>query len=170
MMRRALFTTMGIVFAVALNCSRAENKNVAPASNASPTVTRNVEPIAASPAATPTGPPPVSRVKSLPPEGGDIPRPGEFDGYAYTYKKDETKTVATFSGKLLPTERDIMLGAVRDVIARSYRDKVASDLRLTGSGAEQSLRIASKRYQYVIVPTRGEAGEIISLIITQLSE
>jgi hypothetical protein len=94
----------------------------------------------------------------------------EFNGYPYSYKKDGKKTVAIFDAKLLPWDSDLIAGAIRDVIDRSYGDKVDSAPRLVGSGAERSIRIASKKHEYVVVPIRESTGEARSLIITQLSD
>lgn len=150
-----------------VSCSPVEDKNAPPAPNTAPVVNRTAEPVS-SPVTTPSSPPPVSQVKSLPPEGGDVPRPAEFNGYSYTYKKDATKTVATFAAKLLPADNDLVFGAVRDVIARSYGDKVDTAPRLAGSGASQTLRIAGKKNEYVIVPVSDPSGKIRALIITQM--
>jgi hypothetical protein len=119
-------------------------------------------------ASPPPGPPPDSNVKSLPPSGGDIPRPGDIKGYKYTYKKDATKTVATFAGKLLPADNNLMLEAVRNVVERSYGDKIDSAPRITGSGPSRTMRVASKRHDYLIVIVGDENGEIRALIITQM--
>ncbi len=168
-MRSPILFSAILAAALAMGCSPAENVNSTAKASVAPSPPRTPE-AAASPATPPSGTLPVSQVKSLPPEGGDIPTKAEFDGYKYSYKTEATKTVATFSGKLLPSDRDIMFGAVRDVIARSYGDKVDSSPRLTGSGAGQSLRIAGKRHEYVVVPITDPNGEIRALIITQLSE
>lgn len=158
--------------ALVISCSQSENKTPGAEANVAPTVSQTAPP-AASPTPRPSvsgaAAPPISQIKSLPPEGGDIPTEAEFNGYAYSYKKDSKKTVATFAGNL-PPDRDVVVGAIRDVIARSYGDKIDSALRLAGSGAEQSMRIASKKHQYVVVPVREATGEIHSLIITQLSD
>src|SRR3954447_16882252 len=79
-------------------CSQAENKNVAAKPTVAPTQTAAANvPTLASPTTTPlvsntsvsnAAAPPVSRVKSVPPEGGDIPRAAEFNGYPYSYKTD----------------------------------------------------------------------------------
>lgn len=169
MRNSTLFLVIGSILAASLvlSCSQVENKNGTAVPNAAPAVQRTAEPVA-SPVTTPSGPPPVSQVKSLPPEGGDVPRPAEYDGYSYTYKKDATKTVATFVPKLLPADNGLIFGAVRDVIARSYDDKVDSAPRLAGSGASQTLRIAGKKHEYVIVQVSDPNGKIRALIITQM--
>ena len=164
-MRIPVSALIGILLAVVLieGCSGgSQTRHAEPI--AAPAVSATTVPVAV-PTATPTGPPPVSRVKSLPPEGGDIPRPATFNSYAYSYKKDATKTVATFVPTLLPPAE--MPGAVRDIILRSYSDKVDAIPRLTGSGTAQSVRIASKTHEYVIVPVTDPGGKIRSLIITQ---
>src|SRR5438128_218301 len=80
-------------------CSQAENKKASAVATAAPTKTAaQAAATLASPTATPfvsnAAAPPVSRVKSLPPEGGDKPTAAEVDGYSYSYKKDGEKTVA----------------------------------------------------------------------------
>ena len=121
------------------------------------------------PSVSQTAAQPVSRVKPLPPEGGDRPTEGEFDGYSYSYKKDGEKTVATFNAKLLPSDRDIVADAIRDVIYRSYGDKVDSDPHMEGTGSARSIRIDGGKHQYLVVPSSEPTGEIHSLIITQLN-
>ena len=163
-------TASMLTAALVICCSQAENKNATPQPTVAPTQTAAQ---AASPTTTPFvsngAPPPVSRVKSLPPEGGDRPTEAEFDGYSYSYKKDGEKTVATFNAKLLPADRDIVAGAIRDVIYRSYGDKVDSDPHMEGTGSARSIRIAGNKHRYLVVPSSEPTGEIHSLIITQLN-
>ena len=163
-------TASMLTAALVICCSQAENKKATPQPTVAPTQTAAQ---AALPTATPivsnAEPPPVSRVKSLPPEGGDRPTEAEFDGYPYSYKKDGEKTVATFGAKLLPGDRDIVAGAIRDVIYRSYGDKVDPDPHMEGTGSARSIRIAGNKRQYLIVPVSEPTGEIHSLIITQLN-
>jgi len=160
--------------AFVMSCSQAENKNaipkpaVAPTQTAAPTVSTPAPPTATSivsnAAATP-----MPRLKNLPPEGGDKPTAAEFDGYPYSYKKDGEKTVATFAPKLLSSDKDTITGAVRDVIYRSYRDKIDSAPSIEGTGSAQTIRIAGTKHQYIIVPSTDPTGEIHSLIITRLN-
>ena len=63
-----------------------------------------------------------------------------------------------------------MAGAIRDIIDRSYGDKLNSVPHIVGTGAEQTIRIAGEKYEYVVVPIREANGEIRSLIITQLTD
>ncbi len=164
-----LFCASTLVAAITAGCSQPVNTNSSSKPAVSPSVAVSVTPVA-DPAASP--PPvaqvPTSNVKSLPPSGGDIPRPGQVKGYTYTYKKDETKTVATFAGKLLPADNNLMLDAVRDVVQRSYGDSVDSAPRITGSGPSRTVRVASKRHDYLIVVVNDEQGEVRALIITQM--
>src|ERR1051325_6309556 len=99
-MRTSLLVTASMLTAaLVIGCSQAENKNTKP----EPTVVATTQTAAtnlsipASPAARPvisnSAAPPVSRVKSLPPEGGDRPTAAEFNGYPYSYKTDNEKTV-----------------------------------------------------------------------------
>ena len=164
--------TASILFAgLVTSCSQAENKNALPKPTVAPTQTAAQ---AASPTPTPfvseTAAQPVSSFKPLPPTGGDKPIEAEFNGYAYSYKKDDTKTVATFGTKLLPWDRDVVAGAIRDIIDRSYSDKLDSVPRIAGTGAEQTIRIDGQKHKYVVVLIREANGEIRSLIITQLSD
>ena len=162
-------TASMLTAALVICCSQAENKNA----TARPTVAPTQTATPASPTTTPfisnAAAAPVSRVKSLPPEGGDRPTEAEFDGYPYSYKKDGEKTVATFNAKLLPSDRDIVADAIRDVIYRSYGDKVDPDPHMEGTGSARSIRIAGDKHQYVVVPVSEPTGEIHSLIITQLN-
>jgi len=160
--------------ALVTSCSQAENKNAtAKPALANAQTAASTAPTPASPTATPfvsnTAAPPVSRVNSVPPEGGDKPTKAEFDGYPYSYKKDGEKTVATFAPNLLPADRDIVASAIRDVIYRSYGDRVDSAPHIVGSGSARTIRIAGTKHQYVVVPSSEPTGEIHSLIITQLN-
>ena len=165
-------TTMLLTAALVISCSQAENKNTTAKPTVQPTQTAapNVS-TPASPTATPivsnAATPPVSRLRNLPPEGGDKPIAAEFDGYRYSYKKDGEKTVATFGAKLLPW--GLAAGAVRDVIARSYGDRVDSAPQIEGKGSAQTIRISGNKHQYIIVPVREPTGEVQSLIITRLN-
>jgi guanyl-specific ribonuclease Sa len=165
--------------ALALCCSQAENKNALPKPTAAPTQTA-AAPVSGAAVSTPASltatpfvsnaaAPPVSRVKSLPPEGGDKPTQAEVGGYPYSYKKDGEKTVATFAPKLLPSDRDTVAGAIRDVIYRSYGDRVDSAPHIEGTGSARSIRINGRKHQYLVVPSSEPTGEIHSLIITQLN-
>lgn len=168
-----LSVTVLMLTALVICCSRAENRN---AGSPTATPTRSAVPAVSATASSTTRPfasdpdkPPVSRVKSLPAEGGDKPTAGEVDGYRYSYKKDGEKTVATFAAKLLPADKDVVARAIRDVIYRSYGDRVDSDPLIVGTGPEQTIRIAGDKRQYVVVPVKESTGEIHSLIITQLN-
>lgn len=97
-----------------------------------------------------------------------MPIPAEFNGHSYSYKKDATKTVATFVPKLLPAEN--LPGAVRHIIGRSYGDQVDSVPRLTGSGPARSIRVTGKAHEYVIVPITDQSGNLRAIIITQMNE
>jgi guanyl-specific ribonuclease Sa len=171
--------TASILFAgSATSCSQAEDKTaiakpiaapaLTPAQAISPTVAPTQTAVqSTTPFVSNTAPPPVSRGKNLPPEGGDIPTEAEFDGYPYSYKKDGEKTVATFGARLLPADSDVVAGAVRDVIYRSYGDKIDSAPYIEGTGAARTIRIAGSKHQYLVVPTAEPTGEIHSLIITR---
>src|SRR5438045_2809832 len=103
-MRRSLLVTATMLTAaLVVCCSHAENKNAKPEPTAAPTQTAAATAsTSASPTTTPfvsnsavvsnAAPPPVSRVKSVPPEGGDRPTEAEFNGYPYSYKTDGEKT------------------------------------------------------------------------------
>ena len=158
--------------ALVISCSQAENKNALPKPTVAPTQTAvaNVS-TPASPTSTPVvsnaAAPPVSRVKSLPPEGGDKPTAAEYNGYQYSFTKDGEKTVATFGPKPLPADKGIIVDAMRDVIFRSYGDKVDSAPRVEGTGAARSIHITGNKHEYVVVVGRDQPnGEIHSLIIT----
>ena len=172
LLTRGLVQTSLLTVALVISCSQTENKSVTDKPTAAPTQVASVS-ILASPSATPAITnavvPPVSRVKSVPPEGGDKPTAAEVNGYPYSYKKDGEKTVATFSPKLLPADRDIVAGAIRDVIYRSYGDRVDSAPHIEGTGSAKTIRINGSKHQYLIVPTSEPTGEIHSLIITQLN-
>jgi hypothetical protein len=77
--------------------------------------------------------------------------------------------VATFGTKLLPWDRDVVAGAIRDIIDRSYGDKLDSVPHIEGTGAEQTIRIDGENHNYIIVPIREVNGQVRSLIITQLN-
>jgi hypothetical protein len=164
-----LFIVVGGLFLS--GCATADNTNTGPKAAVSPSLAaQGTPPMGAATLASTSSPPPVSQVKSLPPTGGDVPRPGEIKGYAYTYKKDETKTVATFTAKLLPADNNLMLEAVRDVVERSYGDKITAAPRITGSGPSRSMRVASKDFDYLIVLVTDEGKDIRALIITQMEQ
>ncbi len=170
----ALFLITGSALTAALNisCSQTPNENATPKPNTAPTrsAVRNLNPV--SPTATPadgnTPAMPGSRLRNLPPEGGDKPTVAEFGGFSYSFKKDSEKTVATFAPKLLPWDKEIVDGAVRDVIYRSYGDRVDSAPRVEGTGSARTIRISGGKHQYTIVPVTEPSGEIHSLIITRL--
>jgi len=157
-----------------IGCSKAENKNATVKPTVLPTqTTASAVSTSASLTATPlvsnAVAPRTPRNKQLPPVGGDKPTEAEVNGYPYTYKTDNEKTVATFAPKLLPSERDIVARAIRDVIYRSYGEKVDADPHMVGTGSAQSIRIAGSKHQYLVVPTNETTGEIHSLIITRLN-
>lgn len=117
-------------------------------------------------------PTPIASAVAVSPNGAAAERDvqAEFRGYAYSYRKDGGKTVASFLKKPLPRDGDLVVGAVRDIIARSYGDTVDTHPRLVGSGAEQTIRVDTNAHRYIIVPIKSEAGEIHSLMITQLAD
>jgi guanyl-specific ribonuclease Sa len=169
----SLFVAVSMLAALVISCSRAENKNALPTPTAAPTqiVAANVS-TPASTTATPLGSnaaSPFSRSRNLPPEGGDKPTNAEFNGYPYSYKTDGGKTVATFGTKLLPADRDIVASAIRDIIYRSYGDRVDAAPHIEGTGSAQTIRIDGSKHKYIVVPIKEPTGEIHSLIITQLN-
>lgn len=173
-MSALISVTVSMLTAVlAIGCSQTENKNAAvkptaaPTQTTAPTVAAPASPIV-TPVVSNSAPTPSARLKDLPPEGGDKPTNAAFDGYPYSYKKDGEKTVATFGPKLLPSDKDLVAGAIRDIINRSYGDKVTAAPHIEGSGSAQSIRIAGSKHQYVVVPNTDPAGEIHLLIITRL--
>jgi guanyl-specific ribonuclease Sa len=170
-MRTSLIASM-LTAVLVIGCSQAENKNALPKPTDAPTQTAaaNVStpaPPTTTPIVSNATAPPRSRLRNLPPEGGDKPTAAEVDGYPYSYKKDGEKTVATFDPKLLPWAS--VAAAVRDVINRSYGDKVTAAPRIEGTGSAQTISIAGSKHKYIIVPITEPTGEIRSLIITQLN-
>ena len=101
-MRKSALLSFVLTAALVTSCSQAENKNALPKPTVAPTQTAaaNVS-TPASPNATPfvsnAAAPPRAGGGNPPPKGDEIPRAAEFDGYPYSYKKDDTKTVATFA-------------------------------------------------------------------------
>jgi len=157
-----LLTVSVLAAALITNCTRAIAPTIS--NTPAPTVSPNAGPtVLQTTAAT------ISQGKSiaLKPEDPDVE--AEFNGYAYSYKKDGQKTVATFVKKLLPPDDKVVIGATWAVIERSYGDKADSAPRLEGTGAEQVIRVDGKKHGYIVVPIKETTGEIHSLIITQLS-
>ena len=155
-------TVSVLVAALVTNCTHA----------IAPTISKTEAPTV-SPAAAPTvlqkAVPTISQANSvvLKPDVADVQ--AEFNGYAYSYKKDGAKTDAMFVKKFLPPDDKVVIAVIRDIIARSYGDKVDSPPRLEGSGAEQTIRIDGKTHAYIVVPIKENTGEIHSLIITRLT-
>ena len=155
------------------SCSQAENKSLTHKPNTAPAASQTAAPADSTtprPIVSETAAPPVSRMKPLPPTGGDKPIEADFNGYDYSYKKDDTKTVATFGTKLLPWDSNVVTGAVRDIIGRSYGDEIDSVPHITGTGAAQTIRITGEKHKYIVVPIQEANGEIRSLIITRLTD
>lgn len=94
----------------------------------------------------------------------------KFGPYAYTYQNYGTKTVAVFVPKFLPRDDTIVVGAIRDVIKRSYKDDASGSPGLTDLGGTKSIRIDSKAHGYLVTPVKEDTGEVNSLVIEQINK
>jgi hypothetical protein len=93
----------------------------------------------------------------------------EVNGYHYSYKTDGLKIDVMFEKRPLPQNGDVVVSAIREIIGRSYGDKVAAVPQIVGSGSAQTIRVQGKSNTYLIVPVKSNNGDIRSLIITQLA-
>jgi hypothetical protein len=166
------FTTAILVAVLLAGCSQPESRISVNKMNAAPNSQQTAVPAASATAMPPTSAAtglPAPRLRPLPPAGGDKPVDAEFNGYKYFYKRDDAKTVATFAARPLPLETELISGAVRDVVDRSYRDKLDVIPEISAAAAEETLRITGRKHNYILVLIRERQGEVRSLMITQLA-
>jgi hypothetical protein len=97
----------------------------------------------------------------------------EYKGYPYSYKREGDTTVAMFVKRFLPRDDKIVVGAIRDVIRRAYKEEASGtpylvDTTTTGA-ATRSIRVDSAKNGYLVVPVKEDTGEIHSLTITRVA-
>ena len=98
----------------------------------------------------------------------------EYNGYTYSYKREGDTTVAMFVKRFLPRDDTIVVGAIRDVIHRAYKEKASGapylvDATTTGGTATRGIRVDSAENGYIVVPVKEDTGEIHSLTITRVA-
>ncbi len=98
----------------------------------------------------------------------------EFNGYPYSYKREGDTTIAMFVKRFLPRDDTIVVGAIRDVIRRAYKEEASGaphlvDTTTTGGTAVRAIRVDGTKNGYVVIPVKEDTGEIHSLTITQVA-
>lgn len=97
----------------------------------------------------------------------------EYNGYTYSYKREGDTSVAMFVKRILPRDDTIVVGAIRDVIHRAYKEKASGAPYLvdatTGGTATRGIRVDSAENGYIVVPVKEDTGEIHSLTITRVA-
>ena len=114
---------------------------------------------------------PTSPVSSV---GNSDMKEAEYNGYTYSYKREGDTTVAMFVKRFLPRDDTIVVGAIRDVIHRAYKEKASGapylvDATTTGGTATRGIRVDSAENGYIVVPVKEDTGEIHSLTITRVA-
>jgi hypothetical protein len=158
----ALLTISILSAAIVAGCSQKantiSNASLSPATTLRPTPT---------PAGSPLDQAAVSPSKTV---SSSVRERFSAASFPYSCKNDGSKTVASFDKKILPRNGNVVVGAIRDVIGRCFGEEVDVPPHIAGVGAEQVIRVESRSHRYVIVPIKSDAGEIHSLIITQLTD
>lgn len=98
----------------------------------------------------------------------------EYNGYPYSYKREGDTTVAMFVKRFLPRDDTIVVGAIRDVIRRAYKEETHGapylvDATTTGGTATRGIRVDGAKNGYVVIPVKEDTGEIHSLTITRVA-
>jgi len=97
----------------------------------------------------------------------------DYKGYHYFYKQDGDKTVALFAKRFLPRDDTIVVGAIRDVIRKAYKEETYGEPYVqnttAGGTAVRGIRVDGSKHGYVVVPVKEDSGEINSLTITQVA-
>lgn len=127
-----------------------------------------------SPTATPSiTPSPIPTNSSTPSTSALNEKESEYKGYHYFYKQDGDKTVALFTKRFLPRDDTIVVGAIRDVIRKAYKEETYGQPYVqnttTGGVAVRGIRVGGSKHGYLVVPVKEDTGEINSLTITQLA-
>ncbi len=153
-----LFATCSLLLA----CQPSRQSNVpvnvnSPSSTPSPSIAANISPSPSPSSAT----------------GSDM-KEAEYNGYPYSYKREGDTTVAMFVKRFLPRDDTIVVGAIRDVIRRAYKEKTHGepylvDTKTTGRTAARGIRVDGAKNGYVVVPVKEDTGEIHSLTITRVA-
>lgn len=123
-----------------------------------------------SPSPTPTSSP-VAPESSV---GNSDMKEAEYNGYTYSYKREGDTTVAMFVKRFLPRDDTVVVGALRDVIHRAYKDRASGapylvDATTTSGTATRGIRVDSAENGYIVVPVKEDTGEIHSLTITRVA-
>ena len=98
----------------------------------------------------------------------------EYNGYPYSYKREGDTTVAMFVKRFLPRDDTIVVGAIRDVIHRAYKEEALGapylvDATTKGGTATRGIRVDGAKNGYIVVPVKEDTGEIHSLTITRIA-
>jgi len=97
----------------------------------------------------------------------------EYNGYPYSYKREGDTTIAMFVKRFLPRDDTIVVGAIRDVIRRAYKEETYGapyvvDTTTTSGTAARAIRVDGAKSGFVVVPVKEDTGEIHSLTITRV--
>lgn len=107
------------------------------------------------------------------PNAASDEKESDYKGYHYFYKQDGNKTVALFAKRFLPRDDTIVVGAIRDVIRKVYKEETYGEPYVqnttAGGTAVRAIRVDGSKYGYLVVPIKEDSGEINSLTITQVS-
>jgi hypothetical protein len=129
--------------------------------NPQPVITRNVEPER-----------PASKTEA-PAESLAGMQEAEFNGYPYSYKREGDRTIAMFVKRFLPRDDTIVVGAIRDVIRRAYKEEANGspylvDWNANGT-ATRAIRVDGAKSGFIVLPVKEDTGEIHSLSITRVA-
>lgn len=93
----------------------------------------------------------------------------KYLSYEFYYTKEGEKTIAIFVPTFLPRDDKIVIGAIEDVVKKSYNDRGLTNPRLVPAenGTTNLLRMDSKSNAYVTLFVKEDTGEIHSLVITR---
>lgn len=74
-----------------------------------------------------------------------------------------------FVQRFLPRDDTIVVGAIRDVIRRAYKEETRGAPYVVDTTTAKGIRVDGAKNGYVVVPVKEDTGEIHSLTITRVA-
>lgn len=92
---------------------------------------------------------------------------GSYLGYEYILMNKDNKIVVTFPKRFLPRDDDIVVGAIKSVIAKSYNEILTDKSKATieqrnGIGL---IKLNGKKTNYYVQIIKEDTGEVHSFIL-----
>lgn len=125
---------------------------------------------------SPKSTPPSLVPAQSPPPKLPSPTPEEFKerfgDYTYYYTRQNETVVALFTEKFLPRNDTVVVGAIRDVIRKAFKEEVYGKPQLVDTTANatqiRGIRLDGPKHGFITIPMKEDNGQVHSLTITRV--